>query len=57
MVKVPLLSGYETKTCIYCEMNTWLLSLLNPVSSNQNKHLPSTVFLLPEVMVAGVLLN
>jgi len=52
-----LLSGSETKTCIYCEMNTWLLSLVNPASSDQNKHLPNTVLVLPEVMVAGVLLN
>jgi len=57
MVKIPLLSGSETKTCIYCEMNTCLLSLVNPVSSDQNKHLPNTVLVLPEVMVAGVLLN
>jgi hypothetical protein len=57
MFKIPLLSGSETKTCIYCEMNTWLLSLLNPVSSDQNKHIPDTVLVLPEDMVVGVLLS
>jgi len=57
MVKIPLLSGSESNTYIYCKPNTWLLSLLNPVSSDQNKQLPTTVLVLPEAMVVGVVLN
>ena len=49
------LSGAETDIWS-CTVHL-LLSFFNPLSSYQNKQLPNTVLVLPELMAGGVLLN